>query len=82
MGKLRMAALSAVLALLLTGLIAGGAIDVAAAGQHTKTHPTAARMARRSHHHGSGNTSHQHHARHARTHGHRKHQNTKHNRNK
>jgi hypothetical protein len=73
MTKLRMAALSGVLALLLAGLGASGSIDVAAAGHHTKTHPTAARMARRSHHHGSGVAAHQHHARHTRTHGQRKH---------
>ena len=71
MSKLRMAALSGVLALLLAGLGASGSINVASA--HTKSHPTAARLARRSHHHGSGVAAHRHHARHTRTHGQKKH---------
>jgi hypothetical protein len=69
MSRLRMAALSALMVLLLAGFGASGALDVAAAGQHTKTHPTATHQARRMHHHGSGNRSHQHHNRHARHHG-------------
>ena len=76
MSTLRMIVLSALLVLLLAGLGGSSAIDTAAAGQHTKTHPTAAHVARRAHHHGSGVKSHQHHsrhARHARTHGQRKH---------
>jgi hypothetical protein len=73
MSKLRMTALGALLALLLAGSVASGALDVSAAGQHTKTHPTSARLARKQNHHGSGMTAHQHHARHARTHGQRKH---------
>lgn len=75
MSRLRMAALSALMVLLLAGLGASGALDVAAAGQHTKTHPTSARLARRMHHHGSGNRSHQHHQRHQRNHGQNKHHN-------
>jgi hypothetical protein len=76
MSKLRMAVLTALLALLLAGWGTIGGNDVVAAGHHTKTHPTAAHVARRAHHHGSGNKAHQHHARHARharTHGQRKH---------
>jgi hypothetical protein len=72
MSKLRMAALSGVLALLLAGLGASGSINVASA-HHAKTHPTAARLSRRSHHHGSGVAAHRHHARHTRTHGQKKH---------
>jgi hypothetical protein len=79
MSKLRIAVLTALLALLLAGWGTIGGSDVVAAGHHShhsKTHPTAAHVSRRAHHHGSGNKAHQHHARHARharTHGQRKH---------
>jgi hypothetical protein len=72
MSRLRTMALAALLAFLLAAWGANGGLDVTAAGHHAKSHPTAARLARRAHHHGSGHKAHQHHARHARTHGQRK----------
>jgi hypothetical protein len=85
MRTIRVAALTALLALLLAGFGMGGASGVVAAGHHTphvrqtRTHPTSAHVERRAHHHGSGMTAHQHHerherhVRHARTHGQHKH---------
>ena len=71
-----MTVLGAFLVLLLAGVAGTGSLTVAAAGDHFKTHPTAAHLTRRENHHGSGVKAHQHHARHqrhARTHGQRKH---------
>lgn len=73
MSKLRLTAIGALLALLLAGPLAAGTFNASAVGQHVKTHPTAARLARRDNHHGSGMSAHRHHARHARTHGQHKH---------